>query len=113
MPVDETLTDHFRRKLDGLPGLSEKRMMGGMCFFVNGHMVGGAHREKDGRGLFMFRVGVDNAAKGDTLGTGEQLIQGGRRMRGFYFVPADDCPDAVFDPWRALAVGHALSLPPK
>ncbi len=113
MAVDEDLSNHFREQLEGLPGVSDKKMMGGTCFFVNGHMVGGAHREKDGRGLFMFRVGVDNVEQADAIGGGEKLVQGGRLMRGFYFVEADDCPDELFGAWKSLAVGNALSLPPK
>lgn len=113
MAIDEELAARFRATLTGLEGMSERKMMGGMCFMLNGHMIGGAHREKDGSGWFMFRVGKDNEAAAEALGTGEVMQQGGRRMTGLYFVPAEPCPDAVFDAWRALAVGHALSLPPK
>lgn len=113
MAVDEELSRTFRDALEGLPGTSDKKMMGGTCFFVNGHMVGGAHREKDGRGLFMFRVGVDNVTEAEAIGGGEKLVQGGRVMRGFYFVLADDCQPDLFEAWKSLAVAHALSLPPK
>lgn len=113
MAVDEPLSQIFRDALEGLPSTSEKTMMGGVCFFVNGHMVGGAHRDKTGRRLFMFRVGVDNVAAGETIGGGERLVQGGRLMRGFYFVEAEDCPEQRFQSWLSLAVSHALSLDPK
>lgn len=113
MAVDEDLSNRFLVSLEGLPAVSDKNMMGGTCFFVNGHMVGGAHRENDGRGLFMFRVGVDNVEKAEAIGGGEKLVQGGRLMRGFYFIEADDCPDPLFDAWKSLAVANALSLPPK
>ncbi len=113
MAVDEELSKNFRDALEGLPGTSDKKMMGGTCFFVNGHMVGGAHREKSGRGLFMFRVGVDNVAAAEVIGGGEKLVQGGRLMRGFYFVEADDCPPELFEAWKSLAVAHAMSLSPK
>ncbi len=113
MAVDEYLSDIFRNALDGLPAVSERKMMGGTCFFVNGHMVGGAHREKDGRGLFMFRVGVDNVAAADAIGGGQKMVQGGRLMRGFYFVEADDCAPERFGAWKDLAVANALSRPPK
>jgi hypothetical protein len=76
-------------------------------------MVGGAHRDKSGRGLFMFRVGVDNVGAAEAIGGGEKLVQGGRLMRGFYFVEADDCDHARFQDWLSLAVSHALSLEPK
>jgi len=44
MPRDETLAAEMRDRLDGLPGLSEKRMMVGICFLVDGNMVGAARR---------------------------------------------------------------------
>lgn len=57
MAYDEQLTDRLRNTLEGLAGLSEKRMMGGVCFLLQGNMLGGADRTKDGAGRFMFRVG--------------------------------------------------------
>lgn len=113
MAVDEPLSQIFRDAMEGLPSVSEKTMMGGVCFFVNDHMVGGAHRDKTGRRLFMFRVGLDNVARAEAIGGGEKLVQGGRHMRGFYFVEAEDCAPDRFANWLSLAVSHALSLPPK
>lgn len=113
MAVDEALSQRFRDALIGLDGVSERKMMGGMCFMLNGHMVGGAHRDKDGAGWYMFRVGKENESAGEAIGVGEVMVQGGRRMSGLYFVAEEACTDAVFEAWRALAVGHALSLPPK
>lgn len=113
MAVDEALNAQFRDAIDGLEGLSEKKMMGGTCFMLNGHMIGGAHQEKDGRRLFMFRVGVENGDKAGALGGGEEMAMGGRRMRGLYWVDADICDEALFEAWKSLAVTNALSLPPK
>lgn len=113
MPVDEGLSQIYRDALADVPGVTEKRMMGGMCFMVHGNMLGGAHREKDGRGLFMFRVGKANIDVAEKLGGGTAVMLGNRPMPGFYFVEADDCPDDLFEAWKALALSHALSLPPK
>ncbi len=113
MAYDDELATRFRELIGGLPGLSEKRMMGGVCFFLNGNMLGGADRAKTGERRFMFRVGKENAAKADALAGGEQMVQGGRRMGGFYFVDAEDPPETVIREWVALAVSHALSLPAK
>lgn len=113
MPVDEGLNETFRGALIDVPGVTEMKMMGGICFMVNGNMLGGAHREKDGTGYFMFRVGKQNAATAEEIGGGEVVKQGGRVMSGLYFVEADSCSDALFDKWKSLALSHALSLPPK
>lgn len=113
MPKDETLNATLRAAIGDHPGLGEKNMMGGTCFFVNGNMLGGAHREKDGTGLFMFRVGKANAARADAVGGGRVVELNGRRMGGMYFVEADDCAHDRLTAWVDLALGHALSLPPK
>lgn len=113
MAVDELLSQRFREVLAGLEGVSERKMMGGMCFMLNGHMVGGAHRDKSGAGWFMFRVGKENEGTAEKIGHGEIMMQGGRRMSGLFFVAEDVATETVFDAWKTLAVAHALSLPPK
>ena len=57
MPYDEALTNRMRRALAAHVGISERRMMGGVCFFLNGNMLSGARHDKDGNRRFMFRVG--------------------------------------------------------
>ncbi|MCA8902645.1 MAG: TfoX/Sxy family protein [Hyphomonas sp.] len=113
MAVDEETAGRLRGALAGLEGLSEKRMMGGLCFFLNGNMVGGADRPKTGAPRFMFRVGKDNEAAGNALPGAEPLVQGGRAMRGFFFVDEAGCDDEALGQWVSLAVSHAAGLPPK
>lgn len=113
MAVDEELDQIFREALGGLPGVTEKRMMGATCFLVNGHMVGGAMREKNGLRRFLFRVGKENKAEAEAIGHGQIMEMGGRKMSGLYFVDADDCPPEVFTAWKSLALFNAFSLPPK
>ena len=45
MPVDEALTARMRDALAAHVGISEKKMMGGTCFFLNGNMLSGARRQ--------------------------------------------------------------------
>ncbi len=113
MAYDEELAHRFRELVGGLEGLSEKRMMGGICFLVNGNMIGGADRAKTGERRFMFRVGKDNQEIAETLPGGNAMVQGGRRMSGFYFVDADDHDDQDMKEWVSLAVSHAITLPAK
>lgn len=42
MKDEQHLVTRLRERLEGLQGLTEKKMMGGHCFLVNGNMVGGA-----------------------------------------------------------------------
>ncbi len=113
MAIDKELTTHFRALLEGQSGLSEKKMMGGTCFFINGNMVGGADCSKTGERRFMIRVGKQNVAEAEALLGGQQMIQGGKRMTGFYFVNVDEQPEGVIQEWIELAIKHAAGLPAK
>jgi TfoX/Sxy family transcriptional regulator of competence genes len=112
MKNEQDLVTLMRERLEGLPGLSEKKMMGGYCFLVNGNMVGGAGCNEAGESRFMMRVGKDNSSKAEALPGGEPLVKGGRRMGGMYLVDPDQSEE-VISKWVSLAVGNALSLPAK
>lgn len=112
MKDEEPLVTRLRERLEGIQGLSEKKMMGGQCFLLNGNMVGGAGCNEAGDTRFMLRVGKENSAKAEALPGGEPLVKGGRRMGGMYLVDPE-LPDEVVDDWVSLAVGNALSLPAK
>ena len=113
MAYDEMLAARFRDALAGLPDVSEKRMMGGICFLVNGNMIGGADRTKEGVGRFMFRVGKDNEAEALSRKGAVAMEQGGRRMSGFFFVDEDACDAAALKDWVSLALSFVGTLPPK
>ncbi len=113
MAYDGELAALFEAHLEGLPDVSQKRMMGGSCFFIHGNMVGGADVAKDGARRFMFRVGKDNVAAAEKMTGGEALVQGGRLMTGFYFVDVDKHDDKTIRDWFSLAVSHAMTLPAK
>jgi TfoX N-terminal domain len=113
MAYDEQLTNQFREALGKQKGLAEKKMMGGMCFLIDGNMVGGADRTKDGQGRLMFRVGKENDAIAAELPGAQEMKMGGRRMSGLYFVNEEDCKPDVMTLWIDLALGFVTSLPPK
>ena len=113
MAYDEDTANRFRSALDGMEGISEKRMMGGVCFLLNGNMIGGADRPKDGTPRLMFRVGKDNQAEADKLPGAQPMEMGGRRMSGFYFVDAEDCDEDALKQWMSQALKFVTTLPPK
>ncbi|MGI9491074.1 MAG: TfoX/Sxy family protein [Geminicoccaceae bacterium] len=113
MAYDEDLTNRFRHALNGLDDVEEKRMMGGVCFMVNGNMLGGAHREKDGHRRFMFRVGKDNQAEALRRPGAKAMEMGGRRMGGFIFVDAEACDDKALKSWIDFALIFVAALPAK
>ena len=114
MAYDEQLASRYRDALEGLPDISEKRMMGGVCFMLSGNMIGGAHREKTGEGLFMFRVGKEREADALARPGARPIEMGKRRMGGMVFVDEEACPDdKTLAGWVALALSFVTTLPPK
>ena len=110
MTYDEGLAELLRSDLHDIHGITEKKMFGGLCFLVDGHMIGGVH--KDGA---MFRVGKPNISEAmDIPGTGPMTFTG-RPMGGFVSVedPDDLADDTRRSAWLRLALDHARSLPPK
>src|SRR5438874_11408373 len=59
MAYDEKLADRLRKVLEGEPGLSEKKMFGGLAFLVNGNMAVSA----SGQGGLLLRVDPEETRK--------------------------------------------------
>lgn len=113
MAHDEDLARRYRACLTQGTEISEKRMMGGACFFLNGNMIGGADRRKDGSGRFMFRVGKENEAEALSREGASIVELGKKRMGGLIFVDEKLCDDTVLKDWISLALRFVGSLPPK
>lgn len=113
MPHDAALADRMRRALGAHAGITEKRMMGGVCFFLNGNMLGGARRDNDGVRRFMFRVGKDQEVSALENPTARPVVQGGRKLGGFIHVTDADCDAAELTRWLGMCLHHAATLPPK
>lgn len=112
LAYDEVLAVRVRDALGDLKGVTEKRMMGGVCFLLHGNMVCGVDRTKDGAGRFMFRIGKNNPAAAKLKG-GEVVAMGDRKMPGFYFVEETVCSEKDFRAWLEAAKAYVQSLPPK
>jgi TfoX/Sxy family transcriptional regulator of competence genes len=90
------------------PGLSEKKMFGGLCFMLHGNMVCGVH--KDGA---MYRPGKPREAEALAAGA-EPLSFTGRKMGGM--VEVDDAAfenDTLRATLTELSLTNAASLPAK
>jgi TfoX/Sxy family transcriptional regulator of competence genes len=109
MAYDEGLAQLIRDDLAGEAGITEKKMFGGLCFLLNGHMVAGVHK-----GGGMFRVGKDNDAEALAIEGAGAMLFTGRSMSGMVDA-SDDCmtDDQRRGKLAALALGFAKSLPPK
>lgn len=109
----EPYAEVMRAKVEGLPGLSEKAMMGGLCFMLDGNMLCGAHK-----GGWMFRVGKENQDQALAIPGVQMMVMGdkGRTMSGFMEVRADEpglADHTAIDGALALALGFVSTLPPK
>ena len=113
MAYDEDVAQRFRDCLIGLPDVSEMKMMGGVCFLLNGNMIGGTHIEKSGAPVFMFRVGKNNMAEALARPGARIMINGGRPVSGFIRVEVEGCSEGALSAWISLCVSSVGKLPAK
>lgn len=110
MAYDEELAHRIREIVQDVPGLTEKRMFGGLAFLVGGNMAVSA----SGQGGLLLRVDpAETDHLVDALHVSRAVMQG-RAMDGWVRVS-----DAAIDNdedlrrWVDRGVAYAASLPPK
>ncbi len=109
MAYDDGLAARVRALLEGEPGLSERKMFGGLALLAGGHIVVGVY----GDGLLIRAPGDDQerllAEPGVTT-----YPMGGRPMAGWLLVGAEGCAgDDALRRWVDRGLTQARSLPPK
>jgi hypothetical protein len=110
MAYDEALAARIREVVDDEPGLSEKRMFGGLAFLVAGNMAVAA----SGQGGLLLRI---DPADAEVL-TGEPHVRRfemrGRAMDGWLHVgTAAVETDEALRRWVDTGIDYARSLPAK
>jgi TfoX/Sxy family transcriptional regulator of competence genes len=109
MAYDEKLAARVRGALAGQADVEEKKMFGGLAFMLRGNMCCGVLK-----GDLIFRVGPERAAGALKSPNARPFDFTGKPMRGFVVVSAAGLRTApALKRWVGLAVGFALSLPPK
>ena len=110
MAYDEELADRLRELVQAEPGVTEKRMFGGLAFLINGNMAVSA----SGQGGLLLRV---DPAETDALvedPSARRFVMRGREMDGWLRVDAGSLStDRQLRQWVARGVAYARSLPPK
>ncbi|MGZ4495710.1 MAG: TfoX/Sxy family protein [Nocardioides sp.] len=110
MAYDEELADRLRDIVEGEPGLSEKKMFGGLAFLVNGNMAVSA----SGQGGLLLRVDPEQTA---SLVDGEHVRRfemRGRQMDGWLHVDVEAVStDDDLARWTEHGLAYARSLPAK
>lgn len=106
---DEGLATRVRALLGDEPGLTERKMFGGLALLAGGHIVVGLY----GDGLLIRAPGGDQerllAEPGITT-----YAMGGQPMVGWLLVGREACTeDDALRRWVDHGLAHARSLPPK
>ena len=110
MPYDQELARRIRQLIGSDPGLTEKKMFGGLAFLIRGNMAIAASSE----GGAMVRV--DPAQSDSLVATTKATVMNmrGRDMPGWLRVGSGDLhTDDQLAPWVEIGTGYARSLPPK
>ena len=109
MPYDEGLAQRVREFLADEPGLSEKRMFGGLAFLLKGNMCVGIVKDE-----LMVRVGPDAYHDLVHQPSARKMDFTGKPMKGFVFVePEGFESDADLRRWVGHGLAYASALPAK
>ena len=109
MAYDEGLAELLRSDLAEETSVEEKRMFGGLCFMLKGHMLCGVHK-----GGGMFRVGKARADEARAIAGVSEMAFTGRKMGGLVDVSDEAlCDDIRRGQLMALARANVDSLPPR
>jgi hypothetical protein len=110
MAYDEDLANRIRELVADEPGLTEKKMFGGLAFMIGGNMAVSA----SGRGGLLLHVDPEETDALLAKPHAEPFEMRGRSMSGWLRV----APEGVktkrqLERWVARGVAYAKSLPPK
>ena len=110
MSYDEELADRIRDLVRGEPGLTEKRMFGGLAFLIDRRMAVSAS-SKGGLLLRIDPMLTESLVREPHIGPFEMR---GREMDGWLRFDAEAVEtDAELRRWVSHGVTYARSLPPK
>ena len=109
MAYDENTASRLRAELGTLPGLTEKKMFGGICFLLGGNMVCGVLGDD-----LIVRVGKTEYAASLAQPGARVFDFSGKPMAGWVMIaPAGYAAVEDLARWVKLAVAFAGSLPAK
>jgi hypothetical protein len=110
MAYDEELADRVREAVGAEPGLTEKRMFGGLAFLVDGHMAVSA----SGQGGLLLRCDPEDTDLMVHEPGVSRFVMRGREMDGWLHVQSEAVVgDEELARWVSVGVTYVRSLPPK
>ena len=110
MAYDERLAERVRDALADQPGVTERKMFGGLGFMVDGAMAVAAASA----GSLMVRVDPAGSAALVAEDGVAPMVMRGRELAGWLLVEPDAIEgDAQLRRWVDLGVAYVRTLPPK
>jgi TfoX N-terminal domain len=105
---DQELAHRIREIVRDEPGLTEKRMFGGLAFLIDGHLAVSA----SGQGGLLLRIDpADAPALVERPGAG-RFVMRGRELAGWLRIdPAELTTTGELASWVTRGVTYARSLP--
>ena len=110
MAYDEQLAERVRKLIGNDPGLTEKKMFGGLAFLIGGNMAVGA----SGQGGLLVRVDPQESDELVASTRAYPMEMRGREMQGWLRVDSDDVRgDDDLAAWVERGTAYARALPSK
>lgn len=108
MAYDEGLAERIGERVAELPGVTDKRMFGGIAFLTDGNMTIGVTGDD-----LLVRVGPEGTDAALARPGTRPFDTTGRPMRGWIVVDGAELDDDVLVEWIELARSFVVTLPPK
>ena len=110
MAYDEGLANRIREAVAGEPGVTEKRMFGGLAFLVHGNMAVSASSQ----GGLLLRIDPADAETLTQRPGARRFEMRGREMDGWLGIDSEVvASDEDLQAWVDIGVAYARSLPAK
>jgi hypothetical protein len=110
MAYDEDLANRIREVMADEPGVTEKRMFGGLAFLIGGNMSVSA----SGQGGLLLRCDPQQTDKLVSEPHARRFEMRGRQMDGWLRIDPDGVKtQRQLGRWVSIGVAYARSLPPK
>lgn len=108
MPFDESVASRIRNELEQVPDVVERKMFGGLCFTVNGHMVIGVMQDH-----LVLRLGNEAVAKALEEPHTAPMDFTGRVLKSMVYVHPPGFDGPKLQQWLGRALAFVETLPPK
>jgi TfoX/Sxy family transcriptional regulator of competence genes len=110
MAYDEELAERVRGLIGNEPGLTEKKMFGGLAFLIGGNMAVGA----SGQGGLLVRADPEQSDSLVADTNARPMEMRGRQMQGWLRVDSEDVrSEDELAKWVEIGTTYARSLAPK